>query len=446
MVVGAGMTLLEIRDAVVSFASAFDPSLVDGRAARAHVEQAAQIVKAAQAVLALAAARADECNGFDTGGRSPAHELAALTGSSVGEASATLTTGRRLEQQPDLADAARLGVLSPQQTMAISEALAADPSVDARTLVGTAQRSSLRELRDECERVKARGDHDREARRRRIHDERHLRRVTHHDGSAGVVMRGNPEDIARVYAAIAPRRDELFAAARREGRRERSESLDYDALLSTLRSPSCCDGGVAASDDGGAVGAGGRGRRRRGGRGGGNGQRAKILVRVDFDTLLRGYPIDGEVCEIAGYGPVSVGAVHDLLAEGGFWPPSSPRASGSPGSPISAAGRGPSRTRPSSGSTRSAPGRVAATDGSSAITATTGPRPRSPSSTPWIGSAPTTMTSRRGSVGRWCRVGAGARWFRPTTLATPGTRLVRPGGPGPAKTRSAHRCEPEAGS
>jgi hypothetical protein len=318
MVVGAGMTLLEIRDAVVSFASAFDPSFVDGRAARAHVEQAAQIVKAAQAVLALAAARADECNGFDTGGRSPAHELAALTGSSVGEASATLTTGRRLEQQPDLADVARLGVLSPQQTMAISEALAADPSVDARTLVGTAQRSSLRELRDECERVKARGDHDREARRRRIHDERHLRRVTHHDGSAGVVMRGNPEDIARVYAAIAPRRDELFAAARREGRRERSESLDYDALLSTLRSPSCCDGGVAASDDGGAVGAGGRGRRRRGGRGGGNGQRAKILVRVDFDTLLRGYPIDGEVCEIAGYGPVSVGAVHDLLAEGGF--------------------------------------------------------------------------------------------------------------------------------
>jgi len=39
----------------------------------------------------------------------------------------------------------------------------------------------------------------------------------------------------------------------------------------------------------------------------------KILVRVDLDALLRGYPVDGETCEIAGYGPVAVSAVREMI-------------------------------------------------------------------------------------------------------------------------------------
>jgi hypothetical protein len=39
-----------------------------------------------------------------------------------------------------------------------------------------------------------------------------------------------------------------------------------------------------------------------------------VLVRVDFDALLRGYVRTGELCEIAGYGPVAVAAVRDLIA------------------------------------------------------------------------------------------------------------------------------------
>jgi hypothetical protein len=40
------------------------------------------------------------------------------------------------------------------------------------------------------------------------------------------------------------------------------------------------------------------------------------MVRVDLDALLRGAPIEGELCEIAGYGPVPVSVVEDLLANG----------------------------------------------------------------------------------------------------------------------------------
>ncbi|MGH9279996.1 MAG: hypothetical protein ACRD12_18095 [Acidimicrobiales bacterium] len=43
---------------------------------------------------------------------------------------------------------------------------------------------------------------------------------------------------------------------------------------------------------------------------------AKVIVRVDLGALLRGYPVDGEVCEIAGYGPVAVSAVRGMIDSG----------------------------------------------------------------------------------------------------------------------------------
>lgn len=42
----------------------------------------------------------------------------------------------------------------------------------------------------------------------------------------------------------------------------------------------------------------------------------KLLLRVDYDTWLRGVPQDGETCELAGYGPIPVSTVRDLLATG----------------------------------------------------------------------------------------------------------------------------------
>ncbi len=45
------------------------------------------------------------------------------------------------------------------------------------------------------------------------------------------------------------------------------------------------------------------------------GSPTKIMVRVDLDALLRGVAIDGELCELAGYGPVPVSVVKRLAAE-----------------------------------------------------------------------------------------------------------------------------------
>ncbi len=42
----------------------------------------------------------------------------------------------------------------------------------------------------------------------------------------------------------------------------------------------------------------------------------KLLARVDLSALLRGYPVGDETCELAGYGPVAVSALRDLIDTG----------------------------------------------------------------------------------------------------------------------------------
>jgi hypothetical protein len=82
--------------------------------------------------------------------------------------------------------------------------------------------------------------------------------------------------------------DAVFKAARADGRHEPTEAYAFDALMAL----------AAQGDDA---------PRARSGT-------TKVLVRVDFETLFGGHPADGEVCEIAGYGPVPVSVVTDLLA------------------------------------------------------------------------------------------------------------------------------------
>jgi hypothetical protein len=52
----------------------------------------------------------------------------------------------------------------------------------------------------------------------------------------------------------------------------------------------------------------GRGRRRTAG------SAVKVMIRVDLDALLRGFPMEGELCEIAGHGPVPVSAIEAIIA------------------------------------------------------------------------------------------------------------------------------------
>src|SRR5207248_7609535 len=121
----------------------------------------------------------------------------------VGQAADALGPARRLADLPDVADAARRGALSPQQTSAIADAAAVDPGAERR-LLEQARRETLSGLREACRRTKAAADRDAEERRKRIHAERFLRRYTDGEGAGNLHLRDNPEVIAQVMAAIAP--------------------------------------------------------------------------------------------------------------------------------------------------------------------------------------------------------------------------------------------------
>src|SRR5688500_2986969 len=176
------MQLSQIRQAMVAYAKGFDAALLDRAGAQQAVEEAARIEKVAAAIKAAAAVRLAETQAFAGRGQpSPAHDLAQLAGMPLGQAIDAIETAKRLSVLPEVAEAATSGELSPQQASAIAGAATANPAADTGDLLDRAKRSSLRELRQACDRVKAAGDADAEARRRRIHDGRHLRTAHHAD-------------------------------------------------------------------------------------------------------------------------------------------------------------------------------------------------------------------------------------------------------------------------
>jgi hypothetical protein len=278
----------QLRDAMGSFAASFDAALLSCEDAAVVVAEAAALENMAAAVKGLAALRAAGSQAWKgAGDRSAAHHLARTTGTSVHQASDVLATARRLESLPALAAAARAGHVSAQQAEAVADAAAVDPSSE-RALVEKARGCSLAELREHCARVKAAARPDAEARRKAIHAQRFLRSWTDAEGAWNLRMRHNPEVGAVVMAAIEAARDRLFRAARAQGRHESSEAYAADALVE-----------LATGNGGSRAGA-----------------RAKIIVRVDLGALLGGQVGSGETCEIAGYGPVAVSAIRDLIDTG----------------------------------------------------------------------------------------------------------------------------------
>jgi len=280
--------LAGLERAVVDFASGFEPAVISAAEAEKVMERAARIEHAAAAVKALAAARMSETELWGLGGdRSPAHMLARRTGQTVSGAAQQLEAAKKLKNHPKTAAAARAGKLSPQQTAAITDAASADPKAE-NDLLALAARASLGELRDEAARRKAAAE-DQEEKHRRIHAERHVRSWTGPDGAWRLSASGPPECGAAFMARLQPIIDRVFKKARAEGRHEPLEAYGFDALMQLAQ----CGDEVPKARAG----------------------TTKVLVRVDFETLFRGYAAEGEVCEIAGFGPIPVSVVNEILAQ-----------------------------------------------------------------------------------------------------------------------------------
>ena len=296
-----GETLAGLKLSVSAFAARFDAALVPPAQLGQVLSDAGALEKMFAHIAAACAAR--------MAGSGPVREavsgLARASGTSLSEAARALEAAKQIEAQPEVAQAVRSGELSRQQAVLVAGAVANNPA-SARELLELARGSSMRELADESLRARSAGQGG-EARRQALHASRFLRDYTGTDGAFNLHARGTPEQGAMVMAALRLLADKAFEAARKQGRRERPEAYTWDALVEL------------ATSDGGGDGRGGGAGRSGGASGGGRGRgtpRAEVIVRVDHSALLRGYPLDGEVCDIPGFGTTTVEAVRDMIATG----------------------------------------------------------------------------------------------------------------------------------
>jgi hypothetical protein len=129
--------------------------MLDGEAAAAAVQEWSRIVHAADAAMALAAARLSASGLPSMYGAVDARDLVAkTTGVTAARAGDAIQRGARLAERAATRAAATSGLLSSDQARAIADAAAVNPDAE-EDLLGAARQLSVGELRQRCARAKA---------------------------------------------------------------------------------------------------------------------------------------------------------------------------------------------------------------------------------------------------------------------------------------------------
>jgi len=263
------------------------------------------IERRAASTKLLLARRVEEAGRWKRDGhRSAAEQLAAIAGTSVTAARNQLETSKRVRKLPATEKALRSGRLSGAKAEAIAAAAEVAPEAEQALLDG-AEDAPLAEIKERCLRARAR---DRDAAHARIRKARSLKEFTDAEGGWNVVVRGPVEAGAAFRAAHRPIVDELFNAARAEGRREPYEAYAFDAFIELARraanDTSATDEAPVEPDAEPAP------------------AKAKAtpagylgIIRIDHAALRRGWVEGDEVCEIVGLGPIPVSVGRDLLGD-----------------------------------------------------------------------------------------------------------------------------------
>lgn len=282
--------IMSLRAQLTAAVSALDLGSCLPSAAERLVVEGDQIERLGRAIKTLAATKVAEAGTWQKDGAKSAEDwLADTTGTSKGDAADTLDTGRKLKALPATEAELRKGKLSTKQAKAVTDAATADPSAE-RDLLDAAQNSSLGALKNKARRTKHSANRDPEATRKRIHAHRSCRNWVDPDGVGHLHASGTPEAIARLAAKIGHRAGKIFETARKASQREPLEAYAFDALSELINEDGNGTTMPAGSD-------------------------AKIIVRIDHTALLRGWTLDGETCEIDGFGPVPVSVVREWMQD-----------------------------------------------------------------------------------------------------------------------------------
>ena len=263
------------------------------------------LVRLGESAKTLLARRVADASTWQREGyRSAAEQLAAVSGSSVSAARSALETSQEVKALPATAAAMRAGQLSPAKAAVIASAATVAPESEGGLLAGAG--APLAVVRDKCLEAKAK---DRNAAHKRIKKGRYAREFKDKEGAWNFVARGTPEAGAEFGVGFNPIVDEMFKAARAEGREEPREAYAFDALIEMARrAKELAATGETAGETAPAPATGAAKPKK-------PSPTYMALLHLDVEALRRGEVEGDEICEIPGLGPIPVSVARELLGD-----------------------------------------------------------------------------------------------------------------------------------
>lgn len=274
----------------------------------------------AEAGRVLMIKRVAQSNAPKHAGLSAAELAANESGLPVGRSRDDLELAERLGRCGGTDAALRRGELSAEQAGAIAGAASVNPGAEEELLERARRKESLRRLKEEAERRRHEGE-DAAERQRRAHRSRSARSWTKdgvwHFHATGPLVAGGTIDQALGRLV----REHYVGASTPPEQRESREAYAFDALADLVRAAmrgdlvvpadglgdaGVADGTSGASTDGNVDAVATRRTER---------PDRLMLIRVDLAALARGSVGVGELCEIAGLGPIPVEQARALMGE-----------------------------------------------------------------------------------------------------------------------------------
>ncbi len=286
--------LIAAHSHLVEVASRIEVDALDGKASARLVGIGDEIRRTGDSLRTVGVGQVERTNGWKgEGAKSISEWLSSETDCPQYEAQSVVVLANQLQHLPVTQAALRNGTLSNAQAVEVARGAIVAPNTETQ-LLNLAKHATVRDLRDASSRVVAAATDEAE-RHRQVHKSRYFKSWTDLDGSFNVKGRMTAANGALVMAALKPIQDQIFKVARKSGEHERPEAYAADALMTLCEKASA----IHPSESGTKT----------------SRPNAVINIRVDIDALKRGRTQDGEICEIAGVGPIPVATATEYLGE-----------------------------------------------------------------------------------------------------------------------------------
>jgi len=274
--------------------AAIEVDAVDAAGARELVGLADEVRRSGDSLRTVAVGQVERTNGWKgQGAKSISEWLSSETDCAHYEAQSVVMLANQLQHLPVTQAALRSGELSGTQAVEVARGAIVAPNTETQ-LLNLAKHATVRDLRDATNRVVA-GATDEAERHKQVHKSRYLKWWVGEDGACNLKGRMTVANGALVKAALAPFEDSIFKQARKSGDHERPEAYAADALMALCEKASTKQSSESGTKS--------------------SRPNAVINIRVDIDALKRGRTENGEVCEIAGVGPIPVATATEYLGE-----------------------------------------------------------------------------------------------------------------------------------